>query len=305
MAEDRLEPIQPGLTQSPNSTDDEWPLERIRAEGTVYDDETKTTDSGITTRAYIVCDGPRSACENDQPLRVPYQHAALEVTQDGQSALFDLGANELYWAAEFHAGWVFVMDDPRDDAWGGNVLEYRYRVLRADGAEVDLQLVTDVAPAVPGPDLFVVDYGEDANHDGFEDVYLVDLRAGTLRPLDVPRPGGIGSLPARHWGPNVDEFLWFADRNCTVQWATEDGAFVKDAARPGGSGPDCAAGWDPPTYIHSDMFPDGWLQPGRLALLERNDHRLFVHVSLDYGETWQRIRVSDEAAVPDVLRQLG
>lgn len=120
--------------------------------------------------------------------------------------------------------------------------------------------------------MFLVDYGEDT-FDGSEDVYLVDLRERTLRPLDVPRGGPLGSLDARHWGPNVDQFLWFADRNCTVQWATEDGTFEK-------SGPKCAAGWDPPTYIHDDMFPDGWLQPGRMALLERNDD-------------------------PDALRQLG
>jgi hypothetical protein len=53
------------------------------------------------------------------------------------------------------------------------------------------------------------------------------------------------------------------------------------------------------------MFRDGWLQPGRLALLERNSGRLFVQVSLDYGDTWQRIPVRNENAVPDALRQLG
>jgi len=54
-----------------------------------------------------------------------------------------------------------------------------------------------------------------------------------------------------------------------------------------------------------DGFPDGWLQPGRMALVERNDDRLFLHVSLDYGKTWQRIPVSDEDAIPETLQKLG
>ena len=42
-----------------------------------------------------------------------------------------------------------------------------------------------------------------------------------------------------------------------------------------------------------------------MALLERVDDRLILHASLDRGTTWQRISVSDEAAVPDALRRLG
>ncbi len=42
-----------------------------------------------------------------------------------------------------------------------------------------------------------------------------------------------------------------------------------------------------------------------MALLERNHDRLFLHVSLDYGSTWQRIPVRDEDAVAGVLRGLG
>jgi hypothetical protein len=310
-APDPANPIPSSAPTAPSpSLDEKWPLERIRAEGSPVG-EPDVTESGITTRVYVVCDGSRSECENDRPLRVPYQHVALEVTQDGRSALFGLGANEQYSVQEFDEDSVFVLDDPSNQ-WELN-RSSRHRVLRADGSEVELRLLYDLAPAVPGPDLFIVDYGEDT-FDGFEDVYRVNLRQRTLRPLDVPHLNPDGrlvqhllpdGLDARHWGPNVDEFLWFADRNCTVQWATEDGTFEENAARRGTSGPECAAGWDPPTYIHDDMFPDGWLQPGRMALLERNDGRLFVHVSLDYGDTWQRIPVTDEDAVPVTLRQLG
>jgi hypothetical protein len=59
------------------------------------------------------------------------------------------------------------------------------------------------------------------------------------------------------------------------------------------------------TYVHDDLFRDGWLKLGRMALLERVDDRLILHASLDRGVTWQRIPVSNEAAVPDTLRRLG
>jgi hypothetical protein len=304
------DPVRPGPTQgatpSPTdtpSTDVEWPLERIRAEGLLEDE--LVTESGVRARAYLVCDGPGSACTQDPPLRIPYQHAVLEVTQDGQSALFGLGANGMHAMQAFDDDSVLVVDDPLDQVDLERAA--RHRVLRADGSEVELQVVNELVPAIPGPDLFVVDYGEDASLDGFQEIYLVDLLQGTLRLLDVPRLQPDGrflqhvlptGLDARHWGPNVDQFLWFADRDCTVQWADEDGIFhVSEAG--------CGTGWDPPTYIRDDMFPDGWLQPGRLALLERGDGRLFVHVSLDYGDTWRRIPVNNEKAVPDTLRQLG
>ena len=146
--------------------------------------------------------------------------------------------------------------------------------------------------------MFVIDHSWHVGDDGSEVVYLLDELEGTLRPLDVPHLSpDPESIDSRFWGPNVDEFLWFVDRDCSVSWST-DGTFEKVR-------PDCAQGRDTPTYMRDDWFPDGWLQPGRMALMESGDDRLFLHVSLDYGDTWQRIPVSDEAAVPDTLRQLG
>jgi len=247
----------------------------------------------------VVCDGPRSECESDPPLRVPYQRAALEVTQDGRSALFSLGANLKHPTQAFDADSVFVMDDP--DA-SGDFRLWRFRVLRADGTEVLLHLLADPAPAVPGPGVFVIDFDPVAGGLGpgyaAEAAYLVDLREGTLQPLDVPHrtPRAIerGAIESRYWGPNVDEFLWFVDPDCLVGWAT-NGTFEKRRL-------DCAPY---PAYVYDDGFPDGWLQPGRMALVERNDDRLFLHVSLDYGNTWQRIPVSDEDTIPETLQRLG
>lgn len=297
-AGERIDPVQPGQ---------EWPLERIRAEGSP-EREIVTPGSGIRTRAYVVCDEPpqrsgewggRTVCENDPPLRVPYQHAALEVAHNGRSALFSLGANKQYSAQKFDADSVFVMDDPSGDAWG-NHDQLRYRLLKPDGTEVELQLLGDLAPATPGSDVLVVDFdtavGGLGPGWGAEVAYLVSERDRTLRPLDVPnhRPGWLYS---RFWGPNTDEFLWFVDPHCRVGWAT-DGTFET-------RGLDCAPGRTQPTYIYDDGFPDGWLRPGRMVAVEESGDYLVLHVSLDHGDTWQRVQVSDEQAIPDTLRRLG
>jgi hypothetical protein len=277
--------------------EDEWPLERIRDEGSPGDET--VLESGFTTREYVVCDGPRSACEGDGPLRVPYQHVALEVTQGDRSALFSMGATTQHWVAAFDEDSVFAMDNPREKDTSHQL---RYRLLRVDGTAVPLELVLQPVPAFPGPGVFVVDYSGSADPEGEQHAFLVDERERTLRPLDVPRNAELG-FGGRYWGPNTDEFLWFVYVNCQVYWI--DGGTLEKRRL------DCADdfefNWDGGdfTYVHGDWFPDGWLKPGRMALLERVDDRLILHVSLDRGATWQRIPVSDEAAVPDTLRQLG
>jgi hypothetical protein len=284
-------------SKAATSTEEVWSLERIRGEGSPTDGEPETervSDSGIATRAYVVCDGPRSACKSDPGIREPYQHAALEVTQHGRSALFGLPPDGRYWAAGFDADSVFVMDDPLGDS-GFSFQKMRFRLLRSDGSEVRLRFLDDPAPAVPGPDVFVIDHSWHVGDD-VEAVYLVNEREGTLRPLDVPH-APTEALRSVYWGPNVDEFLWYVDRDCRVVWAA-DGTF--ETRRP-----DCAEGRDKPTYMHDEWFPDGWLRPGRMALMERSDDRLYLHVSLDYGSTWQRIPVSNEGAVPRELDRVG
>jgi hypothetical protein len=112
------------------------------------------------------------------------------------------------------------------------------------------------------------------------------------------------------WGPNTDQSLWFVYHDCTVHWGSGefwgDGGTFKEHRLACADG--FHNGWgqnDDQTYLADDMFPEGWLRPGRMAAVEQNDGHLFVHVTLDQGESWQRIPVSDEDAIPDVLRQLG
>jgi hypothetical protein len=278
----------------------EWPLERIRREGSPGDE--MVMESGLRAREYVVCDGPRAACENDRPLRAPFQSVALEVTQDGQSALFSMAADvgeDSHSVTAFDETSVFAMDDAHEL---GDPSGLRYRLLRVDGTEVPLKLVTDTVPAVPGTGVLVIDFSPGADPETVQHAFLVDERNGTLRPLDVPRNADLG-LVGRYWGPNTDEFLWFVDVDCRLYWIA-GGTLEKRRL-------DCADDFEfnwkggDFTYVRGEMFPDGWLRPGRMALLERTDDRLFLHVSLDRGTTWQRIRVSDESAVPDTLRQLG
>jgi hypothetical protein len=168
----------------------------------------------------------------------------------------------------------------------------RYRLLQADGTEVQLEMVNDPAPPVAGPGLFVIDdfSGWSVGMDGVEDVYLVDERTGTLRPLDVP------DEEVRYWGPNVVEFLWGVSSDCRVFWVTS--GTVEERRL------DCSDGSDF-TYMHDGWFPSRWLRPGRMAVAEQRDDGIVVHVSLNRGATWQQIEVTDKDSFPDVLGRLG
>ena len=127
---------------------------------------------------------------------------------------------------------------------------------------------------------------------GGEEPYVVDERAGTLRPLDVPEE-------VDSWGPNVDEYLWGGGNDCKVLWAT-NGAFDERRL-------DCPDGAFVGA-IYADEFSPGWLRPGRMALLEEStdpgEDQDFLHVSLDRGVTWQRIPLGEDEALADVLPRL-
>lgn len=129
----------------------------------------------------------------------------------------------------------------------------------------------------------------------------------------------------RTWGPNLDERLWFVTFNCDLHFWSPSGTFeTRD--------PGCANSFDPgqyrtdaagsvtdpygnpgngdTTWVDGAWFPDGWLKPGRMAFLERDflgrdDSRLTLHVTLDGAVTWKQVPVSDEAAIPGVLKRLG
>lgn len=287
--DNRTEPAPPAPSETPTPAA-EWSPERIRDEGSPGDTQgtIPTTESGLTTRLYRVCDGTR--CDPDDGLPEDL-HVALEVTQDGRSAVFDLHYSIQPWVRAFDADSVLVQD-----AEQGLDQPVRYRLLQADGSAVQLQLVDTPASPVPGPGLVVIDdwSGWNAGMAGVGMVYLVDERAGTLRPLDAP-------ADVRYWGPNVDEFLWGVADDCRVLWAA-NGTFEERQL-------DCSDGLDFTFGISADEFPSGWLQPGRMAVVEQSDgrreDRSFVHVSLDYGASWQRFPVGDGETTSGVLQELG
>ncbi len=280
-----------------SSTSEEWTPERFRAEGSP-DVLIPPTESGLTAIQYVACEG---TCQGE------LRDRALEVSQNGQSAVFEVRGLEVSFAPV----WVTVFDEDSvlvQDAENGRPEgPVRYRLLQADGPAVQLQMVEDPAPAVPGPRVFVIDpYSAwsrgSAGPDDHQDIYLVDDLAGTLRPLEVPE--GIAS-----WGPNVDEFLWGAN-GCRVTWQQPDGSFDQhdlDCRNPGLT--------DVPTDYWD--YLDDWAAPGRMVLLEHSPDGvpLVLHASLDYGATWERIEVEDRnwdgtiaqtgEAIADVLESLG
>lgn len=323
---DRIAPVGPGPTQTP-PTDADWPLERIRAEGDV--EAEYVTASGITVRLYSRCDESlrrpdvpktiESVCDPDidAPIRRAHSHFALEVTQDGQSALFSVHGEGGTVVAAYGDDAVAYSDheSPVHDLYTD-----RYRLLRADGSEAQLELRMDSAvPAVPGPSVVAVYFEGVGGQESISHPFLLDEEAGTLRPLETSRSAEERDRVERElgawypeaglsWGPNAEQSLWFVYHDCTVRWGSGEfwgnGTFTEhelDCA----DGFDGAFGEDDFTYLTPMMFPPGWLKPGRMAAVEDSDGHLFLHVTLDQGESWQRIPIGDEAAIPATLRQLG
>ncbi len=322
-AGDRIDPVRPAPTENAD-----WPLERIRAEGVVESED--LTASGITVRLYGRCDetlrGPevpesvKSVCAPgiDPPIRRSHSHFALEVAQDGRSALFPIDMDDMYpvvTAVGEDAVLVYLPPGVR-----ANLDAASYRLLRADGTERRLRaLIDDPVPAVAGPGAVTVNF-EPGGSEGTTHPFVLDEDAGTLRPMALARSAGDRDRVLRDlgawwpeaglsWGPNSDESLWFVYHDCTVHWGTGefygDGGSFQEHDLDCGEGFDGAFGTGDFTYLRENMFPDGWLRPGRMAAIEDRDGRLFLHVSLDAGASWQRIPVDDEAAVPDTLRELA
>lgn len=170
----------------------------------------------------------------------------------------------------------------------------RYRLLQADGTSLELRMVDDPAPAVAGPGVVMIDDFEGWNGGmaGVEHLYLIDDRSGTLRPLDVPEE-------VRYWGPDPDEFLWGVTDDCQVFW-TASGE-VQHRRLECSDGPGFTA-------IPTASSLDGWARAGRMVVAELRDDRLedqmFLHVSLDSGDHWQRIPVAGEEDIADALQRL-
>lgn len=329
-AERLIDPVRPGPTQgaTPTPTDspsthDEYPLERIRAEGRVEDEQ--VTKSGITQRTYVLCDGsPECSPNTDGPIRREHEQFAIEVTQDARSALFRIGNSAMTVVAPYDDATLLVMDPLRSTVDPFDPAQNSYRLVRADGTETDLRVEPGLARPVPGPGVVLIKHYEtnpDDDSMASQIVLVVDEDARTVRALGVPR----GIDMRRTWGPNLDEHLWFVTFSCDVHFWTSNGTFeFRNPGCTGGFDPGHLEddgngfttdsfgnpGWGDITWVNTAWFPDGWLEPGRMAFLERNflgrnDARLTLHVTLDQGATWQRITVSDEAAIPDTLRQLG
>ena len=288
----------PAESPSPTSTGSPptvrtWTPERTRAEGSPVD-FLGSPPARIDTQLY--CTGQPvpsgSPCDSYHAYDPGEdQHWALEVAQGGRTAVFEVQGTP--WAADFDRDSILVQD--------GTDRTPRFRLLQADGTAVRLRLLRDLAPAAPGPDVILVQdlrvyrrgmIGPDGNG---EHPYLVDARAGTLRPLDLP--AGV-----EWWGSNVEEFLW-GGNDCRVVWQQPDGSFERhDLECTDGTHPYAPAwswtGWD-----------DEWLEPGRMALAEYTDTGdgmvpLFLHVSLDRGASWQRVPVGEGYDLGEALQRL-
>ena len=285
----------PSPTASGSAPEGEaWTPERIRAEGSPVS-FLGSPPAGLETQLYCTgqpiptgspCDGYHTYDPDED------QHWALEVARAGRSAVFEVRGTP--WAADVDDDSILVQD--------GTDQAPRFRLLRVDGTAVRLRLLPGPAQAVPGPDVVLVQelavyrrgmLGPDGTTG--EHPYLLDDRAGTLRRLELP--AGV-----KWWGSNVDEFLW-GGNGCRIVWQQPDGGFERQDL-------ECTDG----AFPHSPAFSwigwdDEWLEPGRMALAEYTDTGdglvpLFLHVSLDRGASWQRVRVDEGYDLGEALQRL-
>ncbi len=139
--EDRATPPaqpSPTETQSPSPLN-EWTPERFRAEGTPKVLIPETT-SGLAATEYLACEG---TCEGELSNR------ALEVSQDGQSALFEvrgLGVSFVPVSVQVFDEDSVLVQDAKDGSPDGPT---RYRLLQADGTAVELRIDEDPVPGCP------------------------------------------------------------------------------------------------------------------------------------------------------------
>ena len=233
------------------------------------------TASGLDAQLYCA-DVP---CDLDFPYEAERDLATeLEVTPGGQSARFEVRSTPI--ALEFDEDSVLVQDGAGDDV--------RFRLLHADGTEVGLRVLDAPAPAVPGPDVMIIEdidvyrSGMGGPDDPVAMPHLIDEEAATIQPLDLP-------TTVDWWAVDVDEALW-GGSGCRVFWQRPDGTFAHHDV--------CS---DPSM---GDMNPSGnwpdvvdWLEPGRMVVVEWDDTGgpLVVHASLDGGATWERVETDDSA----------
>ena len=247
------------VTDDPEPTTtavDGWAPERTRDEGSPLELEAARSGpspSGLDAQLYCIGQAipTGTACDRFPPVYHPEdeQHWALEVTQGGRSALFEVRGMPI--VTDFDDDSLLVQD--------GTDQAVRHRLLQADGTAVQLRVVSDPAPAVPGPYVRLIE-DLDAHRSGMigpdsgqVHPYLVDDRAGTLQLLEVPEE-------IEWWGPNVDEALW-GGNGCRVIWQQPDGSFDH---HDGCNNP--LVGYTDPGWNWVD-FAD-WLEPGRMALVE-------------------------------------
>jgi hypothetical protein len=276
-----------GQSEGQSAEDLDWAPERVRAEGDSHD-FSEETDGTLAARWWVAC--PRDNCDKaewvDHYNRQEFR-SALEVTVDGYrtSGLFDLDGGAGVWAEigqqPFDDDSFYVQDWTQQDG-----TQERYRLLNADGTTTDLTMLPTTAPPAAGP-VVQTTYSSGG-------LARVDETAGTIQRLDLPDA-------VSDWAESAaDELLWGAAENCVVYWQQPGGNFAHRQL-------ECQAPDQDPLMIDYVPRATAWFTADRMALIELGGSRFLpvaLHVSLDRGDTWQRIPVTGDTMY-DVLEQLG
>ncbi len=274
----------PSPSETPTSIDG-WTPEQVRAEGDVLVDRFGPAPSGLDAELYCVGEQGCDDFPPDLPGRT--SHLALELTRDGRSVLFDVQGRP--WAQYYGEDSILVQD--------GFDQSTRFRLLYANGTELTLRVVSDPVPAVPGPDVVLVQ-----DLDRARDFQVGPEGPGSSRTWWTTAPAHSSRWTCRRRSRN-------GDRTST----SSSGA--RTTAVPSGSSPTAAGTSTPstaPTHGWTSVpvdywsYLDEWVEPGRMLLLDRNSDGmpLAVHASLDRGATWERVEV-DNTGYNDTIAHSG
>jgi len=278
-----------GQAEGRTAGDVDWAPDRIRAEGDPLE-FTEERDGALAARFWIAC--PRDNCDKaewvDNYDRQGF-HSALEVTVDGyrSSGLFDLNGGPGVWAEigtqPFDDDSFYVQDWSRQ---GGT--QERYRLLNADGTTTDLTMLPTTAPPAAEPDVVRTTFSSDG-------LARVDDTAGTIQRLDLPDEVFV------RWAESAaDELLWGVAEDCVVYWQQPGGEFAHREL-------ECKAPDQGSLMIDYNPRATSWFTTDRMAVIELGGRKrlpVALHVSLDRGDTWQRIPVTDDTMY-DRLERLG
>ena len=150
-------------------------------------------------------------------------------------------------------------------------------------------MLPSTAPPAAGPDVVRTSYSSGG-------LARVDEAAGTIQRLDLPDA-------VYQWAESAADELPVGSRQAAASCTGRS----RGATSPTVNWSASAPGPGPPDDRDDEPRATAWFTAERMAVIELGGSKCLpvaLHVSLDRGDTWQRIPVTEDT-MDDVLEQLG